>query len=117
VKRALDDRDAWEEFLKLLSLFSTDVIDDSLLLQMAAPFLGGAGNELETMFRDILGVDRVKKGSTGEMPKNAGHAHGYGPAAGMGSVYLTGPKFKFGPSYRRLPDSVSSDSFVTLHDE
>jgi paired amphipathic helix protein Sin3a len=108
-KRALDDRDAWEEFLKLLSLFSTEVIEQPMLLQLAAPFLGGQGSELESQFRDILGLDRVRKSSTGEMPKAAGHAHGYGHPTGMGTAYLSGSKYRYGPSYRRLPDSVSVD--------
>ena len=112
VRRALDDRDAWEEFLKLLTLFSTDVIEEPMLLQMAAPFLGGQGSELESLFRDILGLDRVRKSNTGEMPKAVGHAHGYGHPTGMGTAYLTGPKYRYGPSYRRLPDSVSLDMKV-----
>ena len=112
VKRALDDRDHWEEFLKLLSLFSTDIIDENMLLQMAAPFLGGQGSELEIQFRDLLGLDRVRKSSMAELPKAAGHAHGYGHPSGMGAAYLTGPKFRYGPSYRRLPDSVSVDMLL-----
>jgi paired amphipathic helix protein Sin3a len=112
VKRAIDDRDAWEEFLKLLSLFSTDVIEEDTLLQMAAPFLGGEGSELESQFRDILGIERAQKVNMGEMPKTAGHAHGYGHPTGMGSAYMSGPKYKYGPSYRRLPDSVSISSLL-----
>jgi paired amphipathic helix protein Sin3a len=91
----------------LLSLFSTDVIEETMLLQMAAPFLGGQGSELESQFRDILGMDRVRKSSAVELPRAVGHAHGYGHPTGMGAAYLTGPKCRYGPSYRRLPDSVS----------
>lgn len=114
VKRTLDDRDTWEEFLKLLSLYSMDVIEELTLLKMAAPFLGGQGSELESQFRDILGMERVRKNAGGEMPKAAGHSHGYGHSTGMGTTYLSGPKFRYGPSYRRLPDSVSIDMILAL---
>ncbi|GJJ12511.1 hypothetical protein Clacol_006754 [Clathrus columnatus] len=124
VKRALDDRDSWEDFLKLLTMYSTDVLDEVLLLQMSAPFLGGVGSELELMFRELMGVGadgkRKEDGNLSlgtnivsgvELPRVAGHAHGFGASgstgatAGMGSVYLTGSKYRFG-SYRRLPESV-----------
>lgn len=104
----LDDRDAWEEFLKLLTLYSSDIIDDNLLLQLALPFLGGAGSELDLMFRDIVGVDRTKMINPADAPKYLGHAHGFvvnGAVAANGSGYLAGSKHRYGPSYRRLPDS------------
>lgn len=123
LKRALDDRDSWEDFLKLLTMYSMDVLDEPLLLQMATPFLGGTGSELEMMFRELLGVGMDGKRredatnnanyimNNAELPRITGHARGLGAGAtaGMGSVYLTGSKYRFG-SYRRLPESVSSNS-------
>lgn len=107
VKRSLDDRDAWDEFLKLLQLYSTDVFEEDVLLRAAAPFLGGAGSELELQFRAILGIEPPRRRDEfGAVPATAGHAHGYGHPTGMGSTYLSGPKYRYGPSYRRLPDSV-----------
>lgn len=126
LKRALDDRDSWEDFLKLLTMYSMDVLDESLLLRMATPFLGGIGSELEVMFRELMcvGVDGKRREDTNngsgfvanavngvELPRVPGHSHGFGASgstgatAGMGSVYLTGNKYRFG-SYRQLPESV-----------
>jgi len=106
IKRALDDRDAWEEFLKLLNLYSTDVIDENLLVQLAAPFLGGVGSELEVQFRDMMGVEKRKgkkeKEREREIMLQREKERGYN-----GSNYLNNSKSRFGPSYRRLPESVS----------
>lgn len=100
VNRALDDRDAWEEFLKLLNLYSSDIIDENLLVRAAAPFLGGVGSELEQQFREILGMDRYKNDKEKQML-----------ASSSSSGWLTGSKSRFGPSYRRLPESVGGRTF------
>lgn len=90
------NRDTWEEFLKLLTLFSSEIIDENMLVRAAAPFLGGPGSELEQQFREMLGMDRYKKNKDKQLPLHTAPL----------SAWLTGSKSKFGPSYRRLPELV-----------
>ncbi|KIJ54305.1 hypothetical protein M422DRAFT_241556 [Sphaerobolus stellatus SS14] len=104
VRRTLDDREAWEEFLKLLTLYSSDVLDEHLLVQLAAPFLGGTGSELEMQFRELLGLEKEKSKKEKEKEKEFLHQRDkertYATATGS---YVHSSKF--GPSYRRLPET------------
>lgn len=86
-------------------MFTRDVIDASTLVRRAEGFLGDG--ELMASFKDIIGWDE-REGS-----------HGYGP---LGSI-RTGPPEAMaatpvddgqGPSYRRLPESVSYASGLPL---
>ncbi|KAI0938381.1 hypothetical protein AcW1_010256 [Taiwanofungus camphoratus] len=60
VKRALDNRDTYNEFLKLVNLFTQDIIDTSRLVRESRSFLGEG--ELMAQFKDILGWDERKEG-------------------------------------------------------
>lgn len=97
-RKALASRDAYDDFLKLLDLFTRDVIDSRTLIRRAERFLGDG--ELMASFKDLMGWD-----------DRAGNI-AYGPP---GSI-RTGPPEALtaapvddgqGPSYRKLPESVS----------
>ncbi|KAH9943527.1 hypothetical protein B0H21DRAFT_490302 [Amylocystis lapponica] len=55
VKRALDNRETYNEFLKLVNLFTQDIIDRTQLVRESRSFLGDT--ELMAQFKDILGWD------------------------------------------------------------
>jgi paired amphipathic helix protein Sin3a len=59
VKRVLDNRDLYNEFLKLVNLFAQDYIDTARLVKESRNFLGNT--ELYVQFRDILGWDEKKE--------------------------------------------------------
>lgn len=97
-KRTLESRDTYEEFLKLLNLYSKDIIDAKTLVDLAQVFLGDG--DLLAQFKDVVGVDERQNSIE------------YGPP---GSI-RTGPPEPLpalpadqgeGPSYRKLPESVS----------
>ena len=99
-KKALEGGGTYDEFLKLLNLFSRDIIDTRTLVDRAEVFLGEG--DLLTQFKGLLSWD--------EAP---GHAEG--PPGSLRTAapdYYTAlpPADGQGPSYRRLPDSVSSES-------
>lgn len=58
VKRALDNRDTYNEFLKLVNLFTQDIINTTRLVREARSFLGDG--ELMAQFKAILGWDERK---------------------------------------------------------
>ncbi|KAH7923892.1 hypothetical protein BV22DRAFT_1035800 [Leucogyrophana mollusca] len=95
-KKTLESRETYEEFLKLLNLYSKDIIDTKTLVSMAQVFLGDG--DLLSQFKDVVGIDEKKDNVE------------YGPP---GSI-RTGPPEALsalpaddgeGPSYRRLPES------------
>lgn len=97
-KRTLESRDTYDEFLKLLTLYSKDIIDAKTLVDLSQVFLGDG--DLLAQFKDVLHID--------EFHSSVEH----GPP---GSI-RTGPPEPFpalpadegeGPSYRKLPESVS----------
>ncbi|RDX46116.1 hypothetical protein OH76DRAFT_1420354 [Lentinus brumalis] len=59
VKRVLDNRETYTEFLKLVNLFTQDVINTTRLVREARSFLGDG--ELMAQFKDILGWDVNKE--------------------------------------------------------
>ncbi|KAF8156921.1 hypothetical protein B0H34DRAFT_711197 [Crassisporium funariophilum] len=59
VKRVLDNRDIYNEFLKLVNLFAQDYIDTARLVKESRNFLGNT--ELYIQFREILGWDEKKE--------------------------------------------------------
>lgn len=97
-KKTLESRETYDEFLKLLNLFTKDIIDTRTLIESAHMFLGDG--ELHAQFKDLMGWDERM------------HGVEYGPP---GSI-RTGPPESVqaarvdegqGVSYRRLPASVS----------
>ena len=59
VKRALDNRDLYNEFLKLVNLFTQEYIDMAQLVKESRNFLGDT--DLYKQFKDILGWDDRKE--------------------------------------------------------
>lgn len=59
MKRALDNRDTYNEFLKLVNLFVQDIIDTGRLIREARVFLGDT--ELMAQFKEILGWDERRE--------------------------------------------------------
>jgi len=118
VKKFIDDKVTYHEFLKLINLFVQDMIDIKTLVERAENFIGGAG-DVWVMFRKIVGADDL--GNVGPHPTSAQGGYGFGgmisvdsqvventPMLERAKPYLDGPKVKsFGPSYRKLPKTVS----------
>ena len=59
VKRALDNGDIYNEFLKVVNLFAQDYIDTARLVKESRNFLGEG--ELMKQFKEILGWDERKE--------------------------------------------------------
>ncbi|KAH7918661.1 hypothetical protein BV22DRAFT_1076029 [Leucogyrophana mollusca] len=59
VKRALNNRDTFNEFLKLINLFTQEFIDTARLVRESRNFLGDG--ELMRQFREILGWDEKRE--------------------------------------------------------
>lgn len=59
MKRALDNRDTYNEFLKVVNLFTQDYIDTARLVKECKHFLGDG--DLYRQFKEILGWDELKE--------------------------------------------------------
>lgn len=113
VKHALDNRDLYNEFLKLVNLFAQDYIDTARLVKESKNFLGNT--ELYKQFREILGWDEKKERE--HFLKEQSERSGWAKPAIVslpekpGRVDLSE---KYG-SYRRVSPSVSFlDSILFL---
>lgn len=104
VKKYVDDRSTWTEFLKLLNLFTQEIIDVATLLEKSLIFIGG-NDELVGTFKDLVGWDPVIDGRI----EGEDWIIDNEPVLERPKVELHSMK-SFGPSYRKLPDSVSSHS-------
>lgn len=97
-KKAMENREIYEEFLKLISLYSKDIIDVKLLLSRAAAFLGDG--ELMEEFKEVVEYDSkqddVENGPPGSIRT--------GPPDALAAQPSDDGQ---GPSYRKLPWSVS----------
>jgi len=101
-KRALEVRDVYDDFLKLLNMYTRDIIDLKTLVVRVEKFF--ADDTLHAQFKRLVNWD-----------DRIGNVN-YGPP---GSI-RTGPhdaallrpvEDAQGPSYRRLPESVSGAEF------
>lgn len=105
VKHALDNRDTYNEFLKLVNLFTQDYINTARLVEESRNFLGDT--ELLRQFREILGWDDRKEREHFYMEQQQQHGWARPTIAGLPNrptrADLT---VKYG-SYRKLPASVS----------
>ncbi|KAJ9096835.1 hypothetical protein QFC21_005106 [Naganishia friedmannii] len=111
VKKQIDDRPTYHEFLKLLNLYTNDLIDGKILVERAMLFLG-EDSDLAQDFKMLLRLNRGGPATYG-IPAN--------PPTGMISLdplgvaenlpMLERPKVDLngqrasGPSYRKLPKS------------
>ncbi|KAJ3731949.1 hypothetical protein DFJ43DRAFT_1076534 [Lentinula guzmanii] len=93
-KKTLENREIYEEFLKLLSLYSKDIIDVKTLLSRAAVFLGEG--DLMNEFKEVVGYDSkqddVENGPPGSIRT--------GPPEALAAQPSDDGQ---GPSYRKLP--------------
>lgn len=97
VKKSMDDRTIYQEFLKVINLFVQEIIDVRTLVDRARSFLN---EELVVQFKEILGWDdRAVEVDMGMGGTDGGPV---APALDRPRVDLNSCP-KFGPSYRRLP--------------
>lgn len=98
VKQQLDSRELYDEFLKLTFLFSKDIINVVTLVERSKPFLRDP--ELLADFKELVLYDRtlddVELGPPGSIRT--------GPPEALSAQPVDDGE---GPSYRRLPASVS----------
>jgi paired amphipathic helix protein Sin3a len=97
VKKHIDDRATYLEFLKLLNLYTQDVIDVRTLVDRASLFIGG-NRELFNAFQRLCGYDMGKHGwleAEDPIIENV-------PALQRERVDLGSCKV-YGASYRKLP--------------
>lgn len=115
VKRALNSRETYNEFLKTINLFTQGFIDRARLAKSVRSFIGESG-ELWGQFREIVGWDEGAERR--EMEREVGAmeaAMGGGGIGGGGRMFMVGLdrpskeelNVRYG-SYRRLPADVSS---------
>lgn len=123
VKRALESREVFNEFLKLVNLFTQDYIDAGRLLKEAKNFLG-ENSELMRQFKEILGWDDRKEREYREAEASQMMFYGFhpmpggkvktGPGAGVKTLPGRVDQAKMYGSYRKLPPSVCQSYLVLL---
>ena len=110
VKKQIDDRVTYHEFLKLLNLFVNDIVDTKTLVERAAVFLGGDQNDLFREFKALVGYPQLSVDANGHImnpPVGMINLDPYGVAENL--PMLQRPKVDLnnqrasGPSYRKLP--------------
>ena len=101
VKRALDNRETYNEFLKLVNLFTQDIINTTRLVREARSFLGDG--ELMAQFKEILGWDANKD------RMNALEESWTRPAGVLDRPSRNQLHTRYG-SYRKLPSNVRDSS-------
>ncbi|ODO11875.1 hypothetical protein I350_00659 [Cryptococcus amylolentus CBS 6273] len=116
VKKFIDDKVVYHEFLKLINLFVQDMIDTKTLLDRAQLFIGDAP-EVWATFQRVVGVD-----SEGRIPPNPATTqggYGFGGMIGIDNLVVENTPMlervkpdmnlpganQVGPSYRQLPRS------------
>lgn len=97
VKKHIDDRGAYLEFLKLLNLYTQDVIDVRTLVDKAAAFIGGH-RDLFATFKSLCGYEMGRHGWLEEEEAIIENT----PSLERPRVDLNTCE-QFGASYRRLP--------------
>jgi paired amphipathic helix protein Sin3a len=97
-KKALESREMYEDFLKLLSLFSKEIIDIKTLIERTHVFLGEG--DLLAEFKELIGWDERQDNAENGPPGSIRT----GPPEALSALPADDGE---GPSYRKLPDSVS----------
>ena len=103
VRAALDSRETYHEFLKLINLFTQDFLDRTRLVQECRPFLGEG--DLMVQLKEILGWDEALERSARVKEREEPY-----PLPGRPLTILDRPcreelNIRYG-SYRRLPADV-----------
>lgn len=99
VKRALDNRETYNEFLKVVNLFTQDIIDTARLVRESRSYLGDG--ELLAQFKDILGWDERRERYAGAEDVWTR------PTGALDRPSRNQLNLRHG-SYRKLPASVSA---------
>ncbi|GEQ67811.1 hypothetical protein JCM33374_g1477 [Metschnikowia sp. JCM 33374] len=89
VKKAIGNKQTYNEFLKMLNLFSQDIIDKSTLVERVESFLGDNNQDLINWFKQFVGYEEP----TQHMEDITFRKH---------QIELSLCK-SYGPSYRQLP--------------
>jgi paired amphipathic helix protein Sin3a len=104
VKRMLDNRETYNEFLKVINLFTQDYIDSARLIKESRNFLGDS--ELMKQFKDILGWNERKEREQFIAEHQTPHGWTRPVIAGVQNRPSRAElNVKYG-SYRKLPESV-----------
>ena len=99
-RRVLEARDTYDDFLKLLDMFTKEIIDVRALLERVDPILGDT--ELMTQFKSLVGWDEKKEsGQSGPPGAIRMYPQSYSTAYEENGE-------RHGPSYRRLPIEVTA---------
>lgn len=106
-KKALEARDTYDEFLKLLTLFSREVIDGKALIQSAEPLFGDT--DLYSQFKELMGWDDKRDGGGPEDGPPGSIRTNWMVDWASGTGY--GKEQRCGKSYRRLPLHVCFEVF------
>jgi paired amphipathic helix protein Sin3a len=118
VKKYVDDKVTYHEFLKLINLFSQDLIDVPTLLDRAEHFIGNSP-EVWYAFKKMVVVDG--SGNPPSNPRSRQLGYGFGGMIALEGAHventpmlervkpdMSGSRVKtYGPSYRKLPKTVS----------
>jgi histone deacetylase complex regulatory component SIN3 len=119
VKKYIENKDTYHEFLKLLNLFVQDIIDSKVLVERAYLFIGQSG-DIWNQFRGLIGDDQAGRGGIqgvgGQYGLN-GSGGILGAGAGLDGVLentlsVDRPRVDlnsckaYGASYRKLPKEV-----------
>jgi paired amphipathic helix protein Sin3a len=108
VKAALDSRETYHEFLKLVNLFAQDFIDRARLVRECRSFLGEG--ELMVQFKEILGWDEAMERSALAKEREERYQPPGRPLTILDRPSREELNIRYG-SYRRLPADVSGVIF------
>lgn len=100
LKVALDSRETYHEFLKLVNLFTQDFIDRARLVRESRPFLGEG--ELMVQFKEILGWDETMERLALAKEREESYQPPGRPLAILDRPSREELNIRYG-SYRRLP--------------
>lgn len=118
VKKLIDDKTTYHEFLKLINLWVQDFVDLKTLVDRAQIFIGHSP-DIWAMFKRIVNADELNQ--VGPVPQSSQGGYGFGGMINIDNTVaentpmldrvkpdLSSSKVKsYGPSYRKLPKSVS----------
>lgn len=111
VKAALDSRETYHEFLKLVNLFAQDFIDRARLVRECRSFLGEG--ELMAQFKEILGWDEGMERSALAKEREERYQPPGRPLTILDRPSREELNIRYG-SYRRLPADVRGVTFFSL---
>lgn len=109
-KKFLDQREAYDDFLKLLSLYTKDILGIKDLVPKVDDLFNG-DMDLCTQFRTLIEWDDDRDGrGMGNVERGPPGSVRMGPPEALSAVPVDDG---LGPSYRRCPDSVSIPLLVS----